>query len=203
MQNTYNLYNLEASFKKYLLAGIENSRIDTKNEEIHELTRKGLTSISIKNYVSDLRHFFGWLTFTLQAQQNSETNRQNVRVDSRSDSRNFVSSILTSTVISTYKSYLLENNIPHKTINRRLSTIRKFCSFCISQGWIKENPAKRVSNVLLSRATMSERSESKGSRGTRDDLLGQYEQHLIKQNLDKATIASSFNTIQELLNESK
>jgi hypothetical protein len=27
-----------------------------------------------------------------------------------------------------------------------LSTLRKFCTFCISQGWLKTNPAKEISN---------------------------------------------------------
>ncbi len=108
MSNTYNLYNLEAPFKEYLLA----------------LNYK---SVSIKNYLSDIRHFFGWMTLYSKSKQ--------------------LISIIDNKSVTEYKSYLSENNIPYKTINRRLSTIRKFCSFCISQGWMKENPAKKVGNI--------------------------------------------------------
>src|SRR3989339_906542 len=133
MSDTYNLYNLEAPFKQYLTAGNQKA-------------------ISIKNYLSDFRHFAGWL------------------MSKGGHGGPPLQEPITLNDISEYKSYLESNNIPHKTINRRLSTLRKFCSFCISQGWMKENPAKRISNVLPSRATLSERSESKGSRGTRDNI---------------------------------
>src|SRR3990167_6549789 len=135
MSKTYNLYNLEALFKEYLSAGNQKA-------------------ISIKNYLSDFRHFAGWMISKVKDQRSKIKDEE----------------IISANDISEYKSYLESNNIPHKTINRRLSTLRKFCSFCISQGWMKENPAKRISNVLPSRATLSERSESKGSRGTRDNI---------------------------------
>src|SRR3989338_4772842 len=115
MSDTYNLYNLEAPFKQYLLA------VNHK-------------SVSIKNYLSDIRHFFGWMTLYSKSKQ--------------------LISIIDEKSIIEYKSYLSENNIPHKTINRRLSTIRKFCSFCISQGWLKENPAKQISNIKSQTSNM-------------------------------------------------
>lgn len=161
MNAPYNLYNLEALFKEYLLAG--NNR-----------------PVSIKNYLSDFRHFAGWITFYLKS---------DIAPFNKIDSH----------LIQEYKFYLCENKIPLKTINRRLSTIRKFCSFCISQGWMKENPAKHVSNVLLSRATLSERSESKGSRGTDHDILQQFKQDLINEKLDQTTITNYLNDVQEFL----
>lgn len=42
MTKTYNLYNLEAPFKEYLVAGNQKD-------------------VSIKNYLSDFRHFAGWV----------------------------------------------------------------------------------------------------------------------------------------------
>jgi len=110
MSKTYNLYNLEALFKEYLSAGNQKA-------------------ISIKNYLSDFRHFAGWL------------------MSKGGHGGPPLQEPITLNDISEYKSYLELNNIPHKTINRRLSTLRKFCSFCISQGWMKENPAKKVINV--------------------------------------------------------
>ncbi len=111
MVNRYNFYNLEASFKQFLLAGNNNPT-------------------SIKNYLSDLRHFFGWLTFYLESHQLND-----IKVSFNDE------------VLRDYKSYLLENKIPRLTINRRLSTLRKFGSFCLAQGWLNDNPAKKIHNL--------------------------------------------------------
>ena len=119
LYNLHNLYNLEPSFKEYLLS-------------------VNISLTSLKNYLSDFRHFSGWII----------GNSQNVISNSNSSASLTVESLITANNISEYKSYLVSNNIPHKTINRRLSTVRKFCIFCISQGWMKNNPAKKINNVI-------------------------------------------------------
>ena len=48
----YNFYNLEASFIRFLNSG-----------------NRDLSKVTIKNYISDLRHFFGWFIFRLKASQ--------------------------------------------------------------------------------------------------------------------------------------
>jgi site-specific recombinase XerD len=122
MDQGYNLYNLEALFKNYLNAEI-NSRI------------------TIKNYLSDLRHFIGWAILKLPREAWSHSAGKIEEITSEE----FVS-LIESQLIEEYKQYLITNNIPPKTINRRLSTLRKFFAFCISQGWRKDNPAKKVAN---------------------------------------------------------
>lgn len=112
----YNLYNFEASFKSFLLAGNKNK--DT-----------------IKNYLSDFRYFCGFVMGQTSVLDN---------IDSASLG---LSPILTPQLLASYKEFLISSHLPRLTINRRLSTVRKFCTFCISQGWIKENPAKEVGNV--------------------------------------------------------
>jgi len=154
MSDTYNLYNLEASFKEYLLA------VNHK-------------PVSVKNYLSDIRHFFGWLILYFKS--------NNVRVESETTITQFI----TPNVISEYKSYLTENNIPHKTINRRLSTVRKFCSFCISQGWIKENPAKKISNIKDQRSNLN--------------ILDQFQSDLKKEKLNESVIKSYLEDVREFL----
>jgi len=147
MSETYNLYNLEAPFKEYLLAGNQKA-------------------VSIKNYLSDVRHFFGWLISYFK----SET---------------ATPQLITTDVISEYRSYLSTNNIPHKTINRRLSTLRKFCSFCISQGWIKENPAKKISNIKYQISNIN--------------ILEQFQSDLEKEKLDQSVITSYLDDIRDFL----
>lgn len=115
MAKTYNLYNLEAPFREYLIAGNQKA-------------------ISIKNYLSDIRHFFGWFILFLKSK----------KIIAENDD---VTKFINTEAIQAYKSYLNEEQSPYKTINRRLSTLRKFCSFCISQGWVIENEAKKIHNI--------------------------------------------------------
>jgi len=154
MFDTYNLYNLEAPFKEYLFA----------------LNHK---PVSVKNYLSDFRHFAGWITLYLKSNQKGGITPP-------------LQKTITSKTIIEYKSYLTSNNIPHKTINRRLSTVRKFCSFCISQGWMKENPGKKVANLK----TVFVRRQS---------LLEEFEKDLFKENLDSKTVNNYLEDVREFL----
>ena len=172
MSDTYNLYNLEAPFKEYLLAGNQKP-------------------VSVKNYMSDFRHFAGWITLYSRSQnvissvseRSSDRRERNASLDFSASPRNDISNFMNVKAINEYKSYLSENNIPHKTINRRLSTVRKFCSFCISQGWLKENPAKKVGNV----------------GGVGDGLLDQFRSDLEKEKLDQSVITSYLEDVRDFL----
>ena len=174
MEKQYNLYNLEPSFKKYLL---------TEN----------ISPISLKNYMSDFRHFAGWLTFFL---------RSNVILNSFQDLIEMLKQVQHDT-IKEYRSYLTTNNIPHKTINRRLSTVRKFCSFCISQGWMKENPAKQILNISSSSSRPSEARggifKKDSSTNARNDILSQFKSDLEKENLDQSVITSYLDDVRDFL----
>ncbi len=89
-----------------------------------------LKAVSIKNYLSDLRYFIGW--YTKHAQHES-----------------FLTSLenLNSEHIEAYKAYLLNNNLPTKTVNRRLSTVRMFGKYLISQNILSANPAQHIVNT--------------------------------------------------------
>lgn len=117
----YNLGNLEREFKEYLVAGIEKSG-------------KVFTKSTIKNYLSDLRHFNGWLQSNLN-QYYSLGEHSSFPIDNRT--------------IFLYREYLLQNDLPLKTINRRLSTIRKFCLFAEEKGYVDENLAAGIKNVSI------------------------------------------------------
>jgi len=120
MKKQYNFYNLEASFKNFLLAGNK-------------------TSVTIKNYLSDLRHFLGWMILKFKVQSASWQTK--FEVDAEPEN---IVQMITPELIDEYRTYLEENKVPGITIKRRLSTLTKFCSFCISQGWIKTYPIKQL-----------------------------------------------------------
>lgn len=116
----YNLSNLEPKFKSYLLA-------------------ENISLVSLRNYLSDIRHFFGWLGSKLSLEHNSIENN--------------IASISTK-LVDQYKNEHKEVNLPVKTINRRLSALRKFFAFCKDLGLTNENPAKAVSNLSLTKAKL-------------------------------------------------
>ena len=155
MDKWYNFYNFEASFKKFLLA-------------------ENVSPITLKSYLSDLRHFLGWTILKLKAQ-----NKKNIENLSPLEFLNQIDESL----VEEYKNYLVVNAIPVKTINRRLSTLRKFFSFCISQGWLKENPAKKIQNLKLNI----------------DSIISSFALSLEKENLDQKTIKSYLEVVQEFL----
>jgi len=157
MNKWYNFYNFEASFKKFLIA-------------------ENLSPVTLKNYLSDLRHFLGWSILKLKS-KNEKINLENINY------LDFLEKI-NEPIIEEYKNYLIINSIPLKTINRRLSTIRKFFSFCISQGWLNQNPAKKIKNENFNK----------------EEILKSFQEDLKKENLDQNTIKSYLITIREFLN---
>lgn len=170
--NRYNLDNYEAAFRNFLI--IEQ-----------------VSAATLKNYLSDFRHFCGWLSLYISA---NHANGIDI------NDKNTIFTFLSVGLIEQYKEYLVTNNLPDKTINRRLSSVRKFCSFAINQGWIKENPAKKVLNVS-SHPLSSRPSESEGrdpasetsvpiknasldfepAKQVRNDMLSEFKQNLLSQ----------------------
>ncbi len=116
MEKQYNFYNLEASFKNFLLAGNKSP-------------------VTIKNYLSDIRHFLGWVVLRFKV--------QSAKFEADAEPEN-IAQFITVDFVTEYRLYLLENKVPEITIKRRLSTLTKFCSFCISQGWISTNPMRQL-----------------------------------------------------------
>jgi len=158
MDEGYNLYNLEPEFKKYLFA-------------------EKISPVSLKNYLSDFRHFSGWMTFKLKM--------QNAKLKIEENAINL-------SLIQEYKFYLTENNLPRKTVNRRLSTLRKFCSFCIAQGWMKENPAKQIQNLKV-------KSQNYNSKVKIESILDQFENDLKKERNNSQAITSYLDDVREFL----
>jgi len=189
MKNGYNLYNLSEIFKKWLFA--------EKN-----LKGKRLSKATLKNYLSDLKHFLGWSILKLKA-QNKKVKKtsflpffhKNERViDIEKLSIQEVVKLFDANFIEEYKKYLFLNHIPVKTINRRLSTLRKFFSFCIDQGWISLNPAKKVKNI---------KNQNLNFENEKQRLLEEFKNYLFtKKNLSKTEIPVILEDVNEFLKSS-
>jgi len=83
----------------------------TKINFVKYLDNLGVTPATHKNYRSDLTHFTGWLILRVRAFGSY--------VETLTDALPFLNRNLS----LEYRSYLFENHIPVKTINRRLSTL--------------------------------------------------------------------------------
>src|SRR3989344_2573617 len=110
----YNVYNLEPEFKKSLVA-------------------ENISPVSIRNYLSDIRHFFGWFF-------NDTKSRADIPLES------LLGSVLDSHIIK-YKEYTRRGSLPKSTTNRRLSALRKFFSFCLTSGLIEADPMENTRNI--------------------------------------------------------
>ncbi len=184
MEKGYNLYNLVENFKKWLVA---------------EKTAKGtpLSKATLKNYTSDLRHFLGWSVLKLKV-QSSKLKVDEIKNLTPQEFLGFI----TKEFIEEYKQYLASNKIPLKTVNRRLSTLRKFFSFCIDQGWIEENPAKRVKNQvagLPARASQWQAGSKKHVARNTKDLINEFKKYLISKKIPDQQISTIITDVKEFL----
>lgn len=108
------------------------------------LEQQTISSLSTKNYLVDLRNFLQWYILYLKTNKicfNHNSNKIN-----QQNAYNLIS-LLTSKIIKDYKQFLLEGKTPYKTINRRLTTLRKLGSFALANSWLNINPALSITNI--------------------------------------------------------
>lgn len=114
------------------------------------LEREKKSHSTVKNYLSDLNHFFLWT-----AKQTPFTNQNLVN-------------ILSEQLLHTYITYLKLSHTSTSVINRRQSSIKKLTKFCFEQGYIPQNPFE-IRSIPQSLAPLawieklSQRSKKKAS----------------------------------------
>ena len=94
-----------------------------------------ISKVSIKNYACDLKHFISWFMYSRIGTED---------VESHLDV--FIGSI-SKNIVEDYVKYLQKDSIPILTINRRLSTLRKFFTFCLKREILQENPILSIKNI--------------------------------------------------------
>lgn len=145
----HNWYNLEPNYRNYLSAV------------------KKIRPISIKNYISDIKYFYGWVA-THETHSVSPT------------------TVLTEKVLEDYKSYLVTCNIPARTVNRRLSSLRSFCEYLLSQNIIQSDPSKHIRNHTT-------------KPHIEDDILGKFEQSLVSQGISNEDFEQIRSDVREFI----
>lgn len=167
MNTGYNKYNLEASFKKYLIA-------------------ENISQDSIKNYLSDLRYFLGWSHSYLR--KNGKMN------DSSPDKKNIDINVvlvaeLTTELIEAFKRDMVQTSLPRQSINRRLSTIRKFGQMCVFNKWVHHNPGSFIKSVSSKKSIAVDHSL----------IFAHYAEHLTILNKHPDDIKTILRDLKELL----
>ena len=100
------------------------------------LVLEGYSPVTVRNYLSDLNHFLGWLELRLRSRN----------LPFSQDEIENISQYFNTQTVEAYKNFLFKNHLPVSTANRRLSTLRAFAKFCILQNWISQNPTKGLKN---------------------------------------------------------
>lgn len=136
-----------------------------------------LSSKTLKNYRSDISHFTGWLILKMRA--------YGVLVEKLSDAVPF----LNNKIGAEYKTYLAENNVPLKTLNRRLSTLRHLSKFLTEAQIIDFDFMQGLPNL----------SVSKNVKDEAEILLDGFQAHLLSRNVSKNTAKNYLSDVRQFI----
>lgn len=156
-----------------------DKRLDTiKNGFIKYLDSLGLSAKSHKNYRSDLNHFSAWTILKVRS------------FGSYIDSLTEAVPFLSNNFAGEYKRFMVENTVPIKTVNRRLSTLRHLARFMALNQIIDQNFMDGIENV----------SVRKKSAIIVDPLIGQFKAHLEAKKASPNTIKNYISDVRHFLN---
>ena len=144
---------------------------------IEYLTGLGISPKSHKNYKSDLSHFSGWLILKIRS------------FGSYIDSLTEAIPFLSHEVAEEYKNYMAANNIPVKTINRRLSTLRHLSRFLLSSENLNSDFMKGIENI----------SEPGKHSLSVNPIVDDYRSYLEAQKISKNTVKNYVSDIRQFL----
>ena len=164
----YNLYNLEANNQyKNFLRSFRNF-LNTEN----------VSNITVRGYVSDVRFYFNWYLPFL---------KKNLNLDSNLDF-SLVLKHINPKILEAYKNFLLDSNLPVKSINRKYSALRKLGTFCLSQKYITENIFESL-KTISSHTAFPENIYH----------LDQFRHNLYQKHISKSSTKSYLSDIRQFL----
>jgi len=142
----------------------------------HYLKTQKISSVTIKNYVADIRNFLDWLAA-----------KTGVRYQVAGKS---TFGLLTQETIEEYKTDLANKHTPLSSINRRLSALRKFGQFGLSHGWLVKNEASQVRNLRASPIDRQLPNER---------ILTEFRKHLEAEKVSQITIKNYLSDLRHFL----
>lgn len=156
---------------------LQNSLDSIKNNFFDYLTNLGLSAKSHKNYRSDLSHFSGWVILKIRS------------FGSYIDSLTEAVPFLNQDIAKEYKSFMHENKIPVKTINRRLSTLRHLSRFLTSIEAMEKDFMTEVENI----------SESNKRKVKATPVIEGFRSYLVAEKISKNTIKNYLSDINQFM----
>jgi site-specific recombinase XerD len=138
-----------------------------------------LSNKTLVNYASDINHFKSWLISKVKALgASAETFTECIPFINKNS-------------VSDYKQDLISQNTPEKTINRRLSTLRKLDKFLFDNQITDFRFSENVGNIL-------KHAPEAGS-----NLIKQFEKSLSEANISKNTIKNYLSDVKQYISLSK
>ncbi len=144
------------------------------------LKSRGVSPVTIKNYLSDFNHFWGWLIFSLKSQA----------IVFDPEKPETIVPKITPPIINDYKEFLLANKTPVKTVNRRLSTLRQWGECCLSHRWLRSNPAKKIINLP---------EKAQKAKKASQDILIEFREDLKREKISPVTIKNYLSDLRHFL----
>ena len=148
-----------------------------KTDFVNYLNSLGLSPRSHKNYRSDLGHFIAWAIFKVRS------------FGSYVETLAEIVPFLNNDLGHEYASYMTENLVPAKTINRRLSTLRHLSRFLQASHAIDNDFTKGIENI--SAVTVK--------KTVVDPAIGNFKAHLVNKNVSPNTIKNYLSDIRHFL----
>ncbi|HEX9007957.1 MAG TPA: site-specific integrase, partial [Patescibacteria group bacterium] len=153
------------------------------------LFEAGLSSVSVKNYLSDIRHF---LAFSSHVDS----------VDADQPVRDIFQNL--SKYVNLYTDDQKSNYVPTNTINRRLASIRRFSTFLkstfdISESGLAHNVSSKSSSNVSGQSTSSFRFSDHSDDDPFKKILNQFKSYLDKEKKTHATVKNYLSDINHFI----
>jgi len=129
---------------------------------------------TLRNYLSDINHFLGWL--------------DNYEFNLGSDEPNIIAQKMSKATFKKYKQFLRKNSISVVTVNRRLSSLRQLSAFFVSQGWTENDQAKKITNIT-----------TKKEMDLSSQLITKFAKSLTKEEKSSSTIRNYLSDVRNYL----
>jgi len=164
----YNLYNLQAKEQ------VENFLKSFRNYLVSEK----VSSITVRSYVSDARFFFKWfLPFMAEG----------IKSPSKVELVDLLKKI-NFQILQQFGFYLIQEDLPLKSINRKYSALRKLGTFCLSQKTLTENVFEQLKNLTVHSPFPEQQNH-----------LNQFKAELLKKDISKNTVKNYLSDIRQFL----
>jgi site-specific recombinase XerD len=142
------------------------------------LSKGGISTNTLKFYKSDLSHFTGWMMFKVRSW------------GIFAETVNEIIPFINNKLAQEYRHFLVQNHVPFKTINRRLSTLRHLARFLLLSQIVNFDFMNGISNI----STVTNDSTSI------HPLLAEFKKKLEAEKVSENTVKNYVSDIRHFIN---